>query len=93
VLDDFYITLLSDSNIDIYPTNSISSFRNATARPIHLERGKWVVGLTEMSYSQGFSSLDEEVYKQSVGSDKNIISTRAGKIVFQRNDFTDFMDF
>jgi hypothetical protein len=32
------------------------------------------------------------VYKEATGSDKNIISTRAGKIVFQRKDFTDFMD-
>jgi hypothetical protein len=90
-MDDFYITLLSDSNIDIYPTNSLSSFRNDIARPVYLERDKWVVGLAELSYSQGFSSLDEEVYEEAVGSNKNII-TRAGKIVFQRKDFTDFMD-
>jgi hypothetical protein len=57
----FFITLLSDSSINLYPDNSLSSFRNDLARPVHLQRDRWVVGLTEVSYSHGFTSQDERV--------------------------------
>jgi hypothetical protein len=91
-MNDFYITLLSDSSINLYPENSLSTFRNNLTRPIHLERDKWVVGLAELSYSQGFTSLDEEVFKEGGVLNKNIIITRAGKIVFNRKDFVSFAD-
>jgi hypothetical protein len=84
--------LLSDSSINLYPENSLSSFRNNLTRPIHLERDKWVVGLAELSYSQGFTSFDEEVFKEGGVLNKNIIITRAGKIVFNRKYYISFPD-
>jgi hypothetical protein len=72
----FFITLLSDSSINLYPDNSLSSFRNELARPVHLQRDGWVVGLTEVSYSQGFTSQDERVYKEDDGSNKQVDVTR-----------------
>jgi hypothetical protein len=64
------------------PKIPLSSFRNDLARPVHYERDRRVVGLAEISYSHGFTSVDEQAY-----TDKNIIVTRAEKIVIERNNF------
>jgi hypothetical protein len=64
-MEQFYITLLSDSSINLYPENSLSSFRNDLARPVNLQRGSWAVGLTEISYFQ-----DERTSKEFRGLNK-----------------------
>jgi hypothetical protein len=69
-MEQFYITLLSDSSINLYPENSLSSFRADLARPVHLQTGSWVVGLSEVSYSRGFTSRDGRTYKKVDRVDK-----------------------
>ena len=50
---DFYLTLLSDSNEDIFPTNEPSSFQNRFEREI-ITPPDTEVCLAEISYFQNF---------------------------------------
>ena len=49
-MDQFYVTLPSDSSANFFPNNTIASFRTKLATPIELEPDKWEVGLVEISY-------------------------------------------
>jgi len=52
-MDQFYVTLPSDSSPNFFPNNTIASFRTKLAIPIELEPDKWKVGLVEISYPRG----------------------------------------
>ena len=56
---NLYITLLSDSSLDIYPTNKGSQFTNQLLAPIMLEPDM-EVGLAEVSYVKAFQNIDTE---------------------------------
>ena len=53
-MDQFYVTLPSDSSANFFPDNTIASFRTKLATPIELEPDKWEVGLVEISYPRGY---------------------------------------
>jgi hypothetical protein len=46
----FYLTLLSDASLDLYPDNAIWSFRICIPRPVDMSQGVWEVGLCELTY-------------------------------------------
>ena len=48
-MDSFYITLQSDSSLDHFPSNTITSFRNHFGEPIRLDE-HFEVALVECSY-------------------------------------------
>ena len=47
--DNFIVTLSSNASSDVYPTNTLASFRTYLPTTIELD-GKWEVGLTEITY-------------------------------------------
>lgn len=47
--DEFFVTLFSNSSMDIYPENTMSSFTCKLPRPIKLE-GNYRVGMVEIQY-------------------------------------------
>jgi hypothetical protein len=49
LLQKLYITLSSDSSLDIYPDNTLSAFQVQLPKPIDLGRDNWEVGLCEVS--------------------------------------------
>jgi len=53
-MDNFYITLPSDSSGYYFPTNTIADFRTKLPTPLELEHDKWEVGLVEISYPKGY---------------------------------------
>jgi hypothetical protein len=49
-MNQFYITVLSDSSLDIYPDNKLSGFQALLPKPVDLGRDNWEVGLCEFAY-------------------------------------------
>ena len=47
-MDEFYLSLLSDSSIDIYPKNKQFSFTKKLNQPIQVQKEQWVVALVEI---------------------------------------------
>jgi len=48
--NNFYFWVFSDASADIYPSNTISNFRNHVHTPIELESGMYEVALVKCSY-------------------------------------------
>ena len=50
-MTSFYIDLLSNASLDIYPNNTLAFFSNFMSNPINLGRGsEWEVALTDISF-------------------------------------------
>jgi hypothetical protein len=54
MMDNFYVTLPSDSSGSYFPRNKLANFKTKLATPIELESDKWEVGVVEISYSKGY---------------------------------------
>lgn len=57
-MSEFYMTLLSNSSMNIYPENKTSTFTVQIPRPVRLE-GDWDVALAEIQYPYSFFTLQE----------------------------------
>ena len=56
--DEFYLTVTSDSNMDLYPDNMVSEFKIQLAHPIFLpHEARWKVGLASLHYPYDFASI------------------------------------
>lgn len=73
VRDEFYITLLSNSSIEICYGNTQSKFQNNLNNPITLE-GEWSVGITELYHNSYQDWLKETSHTLFIHTD--IISPR-----------------
>ena len=49
-MEDFYITVQSDSSPDYFPSNTITNFRNQFSIPVRLDSSDYQVALAECSY-------------------------------------------
>ena len=47
-MDEFYLRLLSDSSMDIFPKNKQFSFTTKLNHPIQVQKEQWVVALVEI---------------------------------------------
>lgn len=56
--EDFYLTLISNSSLDTFPSNKTSSFSVNLTKPINLS-GRWKVALTEIQFPQTFLNVSE----------------------------------
>ena len=54
VVEEFYVTLPSNSSSAYYPNNTISDFTTKLFKPIDLT-GKWEVALTEISFPHSYN--------------------------------------
>lgn len=57
-MKDFYLTLISNSSLDIYPLSETSHFMVQLPKKINLNEN-WVVGLSEIQYSYNFFNVSE----------------------------------
>ena len=53
----FYLTLPSDSSLDIYGDNKISSFCVSLSNPLELDSNLWEVGIVELIYPNLFVNI------------------------------------
>ena len=58
-MGDFYLTLPSNSSMDVYPHNTMANFKTNLPNRIELE-GRWEVGMVEMQYPHSWYNLREE---------------------------------
>ena len=64
-MEDFYLTLMSNSSINIFPNNKLSEFTNILNPPIAL-LGQWKVGITEIYFNRvNISNRKEQGYVSS----------------------------
>ena len=57
-VDEFYVTLPSNSSFDYYPDNTLSDFTTKLFKPLDLP-GEWEVALTEISFPHSFYNIVE----------------------------------
>lgn len=60
-MNNFYITLPSDSSMQYFPSNTVTHFRTHLSEKIDL-RGRWVVGLSEIKYPHSWFNVDAHCY-------------------------------
>ena len=58
-MNDFYLTLSSNSSTDVYSENTIANFKTKLPNRIELD-GQWEVGIAEMQYPHTWYNLREE---------------------------------
>ena len=59
-MKDFYLTLLSDSSLHMYPDNKQNSFTVKLDHPIQIEKELWEVALVEMITPSQILNISEE---------------------------------
>ena len=57
-MSDFYLTLPSNSSMDVYPNNTMANFKTRLPNRIELE-GRWEVGLVEIQYPHTWYNLQD----------------------------------
>ena len=59
-MKDFYLTLLSDSSLNMFPDNKQSEFTVRLDHPIHIEDERWEVALVEIATPSEVLSITEQ---------------------------------
>lgn len=87
-MNEFYITLSSDSSYDIYPDNKLSSFQNVLAQPVNLgENERWTCALAELLYPTGYESLSVPL-NMNEEVDENVLILRGlQKVTFPQKAY------
>lgn len=57
-MSDFYLTLPSNSSMDVYPENTMANFKTKLPSRVELT-GRWEVGLVEIQYPHSWYNLSE----------------------------------
>jgi len=79
-MDQFYVTLPSDSSMDFYPDNTVANFTTRLASRIHLEQN-YDVGLSEIIYPFSWFNFNNENKGLRVRFDET-------ELVFDSGQFT-----
>ena len=58
-MSHFYLTLPSNSSLNIYPDNTVAKYTTQLRKRIELD-GDWEVGLMEMIYPYSFTNVSGE---------------------------------
>lgn len=57
----FYVTLPCNASLDYFPQNTASNYKTKLAVPLNF-KGKWEVGLSEISYLHSIPTIAEDCY-------------------------------
>jgi len=60
-MDNFYVTLPSDSSGYYYPANTIANFTTKLATSLEFQHKKWEVGLVEISFRNGYKKISDTI--------------------------------
>ena len=76
----FYITLPSNSSMDLYPENKTSSYKVHLSNPIQLDPARWEVALSEIQFLHSWynvrenkNTLFKKVYHPTLKEEKSIL--------------------
>lgn len=67
-MSDFFITLVSNGSMNVFPENKTSSFTVLLPEKISL-KGEWMVGVAELHYNYNFFNVNEQDNKIRVVAD------------------------
>lgn len=56
---DFYVTLPSNSSLELYPDNTLAQYTTQLPEPIVLSNGEWETALAEIMYPPVFNNITE----------------------------------
>lgn len=59
-MDQFYLTLPSNSSMNFFPKNTLSTYKTKLAKELELQNGQWEVGLSEIQYPHKWMTLTTE---------------------------------
>lgn len=62
-IPDFYVTLTSDSSMDLFPNNTVASFTTKLAKHLNLDKTHWRVALSEITYPGVLKTLTTDDLK------------------------------
>jgi hypothetical protein len=87
IKEEFYITLLSDSSMNYYPENSLSSFTNRMNKYFSED---WRVGVTEIYTNDFVPNVYGEHWEESTqifieGMQKSVVEIGTTYIPFRKN--------
>ncbi|CAH1240716.1 Hypp6072 [Branchiostoma lanceolatum] len=80
--NSFYVTLPSDSSMDVFPDNTVTNYRTKLAHPVELD-GEWEVGLVEIQYPHSWMNVreGENTLLYYIEDEKDVEGSRAYEIV------------
>lgn len=58
-MESFYLTLPSNSSVDIFPDNKLNSFKVKLQRSLPIVQGKWEVGLSEIQFPKSWYNVTD----------------------------------
>lgn len=58
-MNSFYITLISDSSLDIYPNNTLHNFITKLPKHININKNNWEAALVEIIYPSQIININE----------------------------------
>ena len=79
-MNSFYITLLSDSSLNMYPTNSQSCFRTKLPKPIDIHKEEWEMALVEMIIPSQIVNVTKEESKFQVVTTDTKLQKELGSV-------------
>ena len=59
-MNSFYITVLSDSSMNMFPNNTQSDFRTKLPKPIQVNKEEWEMALVELIIPSQIINVSEE---------------------------------
>ena len=59
-MKDFYLTLPSDSSMELYPENTLSTYRTQLSPPVVLNHEEWEVGVAAVSFPTDWYNVVEK---------------------------------
>ena len=62
-MDQFYVTLPSNSSEDVYGRQPMSSYKTHLAHQLHLDVSDWEVGLAEIIYPHTWNNITEGKFR------------------------------
>lgn len=76
-MDSFYVTLPSNSSMNVYPDNTLTYFTTLLSKPLDL-RGKWEVAMTGISYTRSWYDITKAdgSFDYKMGSDQPWVQNR-----------------
>jgi hypothetical protein len=81
-MDNFYVTVPSDSSGFYYPVNTVANYTTKLATPLELQHNKWEVGLVEILYPNGYKNR----FRQ------NTIRLGTQEVIFPVKDYESMLD-
>ena len=72
--EQFYLTLPSNSSMDIFPDNKITHFKTQLCKPIVLQ-GEYEVGIAEVHYPCTFRAISDSDFWVGYEFDPSRLST------------------